>query len=166
MSSFGHYVRLLTDDERADLRKMTERYGPRFYTCQNGRKPNRCEREALYWCGYKYVTGRAGRVSSAEKHRCEEHARKFADKHGLEMPTASAPRPMRTGGDIVADVLAGTPATASGGIPGQTGAVGPAGQMGRSGPFGNDGIGVPGARIFGFKFPADPAAGSTPRKGG
>ena len=105
MSAFGHYVRILTDEEQAHLARMRERYGPRFYACGHGRKPNRCETPATHMTGYRYVTGRAGRVSSSEQSRCETHAAAFAAKHGVAMPDAPAPRPMRTGGDLVADAL-------------------------------------------------------------
>lgn len=120
-SAYGHYVRLLTNDERAYRQREHERrvreyeageryssFGARFYySCGQGRGANRCDEPAVYMTGYRYVTGRAGRVSSAERHRCERHAAAFARKHGLELPTAPSPRPLRTGGDAVADALAG-----------------------------------------------------------
>lgn len=39
-----------------------------------------------YRISYEYVTGRRGRVSTAERYACVEHAERFALKHGLELP--------------------------------------------------------------------------------
>lgn len=45
----------------------------------------RCEVPALYRCSYRYITGRGGRVAVARKYACSEHARRFAEKHGLRI---------------------------------------------------------------------------------
>lgn len=45
----------------------------------------KCGQPVTHWTSYRYVTGRAGRVSRATKHVCEVHAQRFADKHGLEI---------------------------------------------------------------------------------
>lgn len=91
MSSFGHYLRLATDDERDYWARQREFYDDddrwaRYYACHT----KNCSEYATHVTGYHYVTGRAGRVSSSEKHHCEAHAKRFADKYGLEMPTEQA----------------------------------------------------------------------------
>lgn len=47
-----------------------------------------CPHTIAFRTTYRYVTGRAGRVSRADRYICEEHARKFATKHKIEMPAA------------------------------------------------------------------------------
>ncbi len=97
MSSFGHYIRVATDDERAywsrQRQESTSTSGGRFYACQT----KGCDEAATHVTGYRYVTGRAGRVLSAEKHHCAEHAERFAKKHGLEMPSEPTERRFERG---------------------------------------------------------------------
>ncbi len=45
-----------------------------------------CLEQALFRCSWDYVTGRQGRVSYADRQYCENHARKFAERHGLVFP--------------------------------------------------------------------------------
>ena len=99
--SWGHTVRLLTEDERAYVERSRERWGPRFYSCST----RNCEEHVTHKVGYRYVTGRAGRVSSAEKLACETHAQRFADKHDLTMPTEPSARESRTGYMAVSEAI-------------------------------------------------------------
>lgn len=56
------------------------------FSCVAGR----CTCPAVYRTTYRYVTGRAGRTSTAEKPACLEHGTKFAARHGLVLPAAEA----------------------------------------------------------------------------
>lgn len=49
-----------------------------------------CDQEPRYVASYRYVTGRKGRVTSRVQSLCEEHGRRFAEKHGLELPELPA----------------------------------------------------------------------------
>jgi len=48
-----------------------------------------CDLRPEFRCTYDYVTGRAGRVSWAERCYCRVHAEKFAAKNGIQMPLAT-----------------------------------------------------------------------------
>ena len=67
MSAWGHRLRPASESEA--------KYG--CSSCRGERKPAVCALE------YQYVTGRAGRVSSARKPRCKEHAYRAALKYDL-----------------------------------------------------------------------------------
>ncbi len=45
----------------------------------------KCSEQRTVWCTYDYVTGRRGRVSSAQRGYCDSHAEKFAKKHRIEI---------------------------------------------------------------------------------
>jgi hypothetical protein len=77
-SSWGHTIRALTADEV----ERSKRLG--YAKCAAGK----CREQRRYVTTYKYVTGRAGRVSSAQRELCGDHAAKFCRKHGLEFPGA------------------------------------------------------------------------------
>lgn len=49
-----------------------------------------CNEPVTHWTSYRYVTGRAGRVSSATKKTCLAHAERFATKYGIEVTQAPA----------------------------------------------------------------------------
>lgn len=88
MSSFGHRIGSATQRDR-DLYNLPRTWAlgvspPCGCFWPKCRKP-----EVVYVCSYRYVTGRAGRVSVNEKFYCEAHGRKFATKHGLEAPDPS-----------------------------------------------------------------------------
>ena len=101
-NSWGHSIRLLTQDERDHLAAMVEKYGPRWYTCTG-----KCKNEALYATEFRYVTGRCGRVSTMERKACAEHGRRFAEKYGLPLPAEESSRTSRTGYMAVTEVLTG-----------------------------------------------------------
>ena len=44
-----------------------------------------CYKMPEHRCCYKYVTGKAGRISSAERYYCADHAIKFAVKNGIDI---------------------------------------------------------------------------------
>jgi hypothetical protein len=73
-NSWGHAIRRLTEPEA----EQRARHGQ---TCTG-----RCVAPATYATTYSYVTGQAGRVSWAERYACDEHAARFAAKHGLSLP--------------------------------------------------------------------------------
>lgn len=43
---------------------------------------------AVAWATYRYVTGRAGRVTDRDVPVCSEHAQKFANRHGIQWGAA------------------------------------------------------------------------------
>lgn len=47
---------------------------------------HKCENESEYMLTYRYVTGRAGRTSWAEKPICEQHAQKYME-NSVELKT-------------------------------------------------------------------------------
>lgn len=94
--SWGHSVRLLPDDER-------EMYARHDWSCGS----RNCNEPVTHMLGYRYVTGRAGRISSAEKRACPKHAEAFAKKYEVEMPPEASERFTRTGYMAVSEALAG-----------------------------------------------------------
>jgi hypothetical protein len=46
----------------------------------------KCDGRPEFIASYRYVTGKAGRVSSQRRYVCQAHAEAFAKKHGLELP--------------------------------------------------------------------------------
>lgn len=94
--AWGHTVRLLTEEEIQHQIKMGEssaqwyiehpkegRIMPTKEECINYQRKCRisakCKNEATHLLTYRYVTGRAGRTSSAEKPVCEHHAKKYME---------------------------------------------------------------------------------------
>jgi hypothetical protein len=75
-SSYGHHVKIATDD---DKRRQGCSNSPTCPICGNPSVP--------FLVTYLYVTGRKGRVTRNVRFVCENHARSFATKHNLEMPT-------------------------------------------------------------------------------
>ncbi len=45
-----------------------------------------CYEKVYARCCYHYITGRAGRVSYAERYYCKVHTEKFAKAHKIEIP--------------------------------------------------------------------------------
>jgi len=90
-SAFGHFVRPLTEKElnylshrdESDI-KFYETHGrplPEGYNYhQRCKVSSKCKNLAEMMLTYQYVTGRAGRVTSAEKPCCQEHALKYEIK--------------------------------------------------------------------------------------
>jgi hypothetical protein len=91
-NSWGHNVRPLTEQEI----ESQINYGKRLYQFElehhKEREPNenkcihyyrkcriskKCQNESTHMLTYRYVTGRAGRTSFAEKPICEHHAKKY-----------------------------------------------------------------------------------------
>lgn len=101
-NSWGHSIRLLTEREREQNRVYIEKYGRRWYTCTG-----KCQEEAVYATEFCYVTGRRGRVSTMERKACAEHGRRFAEKHGLDLPVDESERTSRTGYMAVTEALTG-----------------------------------------------------------
>ena len=89
MSSFGHTVRKMTAGELDKVRRLTERCPEHPYQCGT----LRCTASPTLVCSYRYVTGRAGRVTRADREYCQQHAEAFAKKNGVALPEAQAPHP-------------------------------------------------------------------------
>jgi hypothetical protein len=68
----------------------------------------KCQQQATCMLSYSYITGRAGRGSTAHKRACDGHANKFAAKHGITIADAPAVEP-RTPGVIAAAAEAWSP---------------------------------------------------------
>jgi hypothetical protein len=62
-------------------------WGHRIVKTRNNRHKcsGRCENRAGFAARYDYVTGRAGRVSTAQRDLCLSHAAKFCKKHGIDL---------------------------------------------------------------------------------
>ena len=94
-NAWGHQVRELTAEE---IQEQID-YGKRHFQWYEDNKPERqvseehlihaerkcrisakCQNESEYLLTYLYVTGRAGRVTYAEKPICKEHAKKYLSK--------------------------------------------------------------------------------------
>lgn len=108
MTAWGHEIRLLTNDELSSsdpwawerptwmagdggiAGKSWEETSIEWATerrrCSIG---NGCPEPAEYVAKWDYITGRAGRQSWREVWACDQHAARYAAKHGLELP----PRP-------------------------------------------------------------------------
>lgn len=93
MAGFGHAVRRLTADEInrwVELDVTLEQRWPehahdrrfRYAVC---RATKDCLGKITHEVSYCYVTGRRGRITTAEKRVCREHAEAFAAKHGIEL---------------------------------------------------------------------------------
>ncbi len=84
-NSWGHTLERLTDEEIAKRihDKACDCGCRRRRLCTSGRRDH--EAPATYLATYNYVTGRAGRVSWASKYVCDDHAAKFAAKHGIRL---------------------------------------------------------------------------------
>jgi hypothetical protein len=88
-SSWDHAVTRL-DAETADEH---DRWGRRCST-------SRCIEPVTHVTGYRYVTGRGGRISWAERRACNSHAVRFAQRYQVEIgpaPARAAPRPVDEG---------------------------------------------------------------------
>lgn len=90
--AWNHNVRKLTDEEiqkqiddgkhwyQWRLKNMPERSEPEerlIFLERKCRISKKCQNESTHLLTYHYVTGRAGRVSYAEKPICEQHAQKY-----------------------------------------------------------------------------------------
>src|SRR5690606_6685875 len=92
-SSWGHAAARL-DPETIDEH---DRWGRRC-------SARRCVEPVTHVSGYRYVTGRAGRVSWAERRVCEGQAARFAQRHQIEIgpaPTRAGTRPADEGSPVV-----------------------------------------------------------------
>ncbi len=88
-NSWGHTLERLSDERITEMAhaKACDCGCRRRRLCVMGRLDHQAP--ATYLATYNYVTGRAGRVSWASKHICDDHAAKFAAKHGIDL--ASVP---------------------------------------------------------------------------
>lgn len=76
--SWGHTLRRLTEAEVGQV-------GTR--TCAAGK----CQGVAAYASTYRYVSGRAGRATFAQRALCEHHATRFAATHRITVIDGPAP---------------------------------------------------------------------------
>jgi len=99
VSSWGHTLRRLTDAETAQLRARDawwETSGlepPAARYRDTACRIRGCVEPATHEGSYRYVTGRAGRVSWARRLLCDRHADRFRAKHHPEpgQPSGHAP---------------------------------------------------------------------------
>jgi hypothetical protein len=70
VGSFAHKLAVLSADE-------AKAYGHAGWRCSH---PN-CQGAATQLSSYRYVTGKRGRVTVAKRAVCDDHAKRFADKH-------------------------------------------------------------------------------------
>jgi hypothetical protein len=94
--SWGHSLERLSDQRLAELaaddqRRLARGSGYDYGRCTMGRIATHTDR-ATYVASYNYVTGGAGRVSWASKLVCDEHAAKFAAKHGIDLASVPTQR--------------------------------------------------------------------------
>lgn len=82
MAAWGHALERLPDKE----------VGRRL--CRLGRPVHSAP--ATYLATYDYITGRAGRVSSASKPICDEHAARFANRYGIDLASVDGPKEATT----------------------------------------------------------------------
>ena len=91
--AWGHNVRPLTEQEiQSQTNSGKSWYQWKLEHPQEGETPDeskcihyerkcrisgKCQNESTYMLTYRYVTGRAGRISYAEKPICEHHAEKY-----------------------------------------------------------------------------------------
>ena len=52
--------------------------------CSGNTPKKPCHERVKWHCSYAYVTGRAGRFAHADRHYCDNHARKFCRSHGVD----------------------------------------------------------------------------------
>lgn len=94
-SSFQHtIVRLTPESEDAINRQHAGGHGqvPAWTSrCSGSTRARGCANRIKWACGWNYVTGAAGRGSSAQRNYCDEHARKFCKTFRLVMPAELLP---------------------------------------------------------------------------
>lgn len=101
---WGHEVRARTDE---DMKR------PSWWRDESPWNPPGCSHRkcgslATHEGRYCYITGRAGRVTHRTPYYCEEHARAFAEKHGLQWPpTTEWPSRVRSGRDVTDSIVGG-----------------------------------------------------------
>jgi hypothetical protein len=79
-SSFAHEIHPLTEE---DWKRMGP-YEREYLRCGCSMAAG-CGEPITHWLRYRYVTGRAGRVSDALRYCCVKHAWRFASKFGIEV---------------------------------------------------------------------------------
>lgn len=84
-SSFEHtIVRFTPETEEA----INAAFIPR---CSGSTRAKTCANRIKWACGWRYVTGAAGRVSTAQRNYCDDHARKFCRAYRLAIPGELVP---------------------------------------------------------------------------
>jgi hypothetical protein len=109
MSAWGHALRRLPMADVARASEMVD-YGygrgpERRQACSAGGRP--CAAPVAFAFSYRYITGRAGRVSWAEKWICQQHAERTAKRWGLELPTEAVEGPKHASEIAVEQMLGG-----------------------------------------------------------
>ena len=87
--SFDHKIVALSAElmeVNAECRARNPQYRGMGY-CSANRK---CQGTPTHRCTYRYVTGRAGRVTTNKRELCQEHTEAFAKKHGVALPEAQS----------------------------------------------------------------------------
>lgn len=94
-SSYGHQIKSASERDR----ELWNRWGG----CGRG-----CKRPVVFCASYRYVTGRRGRTTTAERFVCQAHGEKFAKQHELTLPDSSVPGADSCGtqfGDVIRSAL-------------------------------------------------------------
>jgi hypothetical protein len=90
--SWGHAVGVLSDSIRAQYRRQGEleraRWGSELRGSSDVCRTGKCEEFVSHVVRYKYITGRAGRVSDCERLVCGMHAEKFAHRYDIDFSAA------------------------------------------------------------------------------
>lgn len=81
--AFNHKVWRLTPKDLADV--CSARGGDSEPARMRCGAPN-CQTPFTCFASYRYVTGRAGRVTRSVREYCDRHAAAFAKKNNLEAP--------------------------------------------------------------------------------
>lgn len=94
--SWGHAVVPIsaaqTENKNAREAATRARFGDRLAAIEwQCRVSKQCTARAAYWLRWRYITGRAGRASNAEKQACATHAERFAEIHGLALLGLTVP---------------------------------------------------------------------------
>ena len=91
-ASWAHTVRELTADELDRLHLWYDAAAASPWSRHDRVMPcsRICANPVSHEIGYLYVSGRAGRVTSAAKKVCAQHALSFAKKNGVDWPPESA----------------------------------------------------------------------------
>lgn len=81
MGSWGHSIRVLKQEECKHI--WVGSNGSSLDKCA----APKCQNKPEFIASYNYITGKAGRVSKAERALCRKHAHKYAIKYHLTLPS-------------------------------------------------------------------------------
>lgn len=100
--SWGYSVREMNNELAAYARRTWKEAQGTNAARYCGCGVRNCRAVSTHLIRYCYVTGRAGRTSDQIKERCKDHARAFAEKHGLEWPAPKLAGDKRRWSEVLA----------------------------------------------------------------